>query len=93
MSGAIIALDAAEELLVLELLVGEAHEGLERHLVAHPVVAAHLEDLGADEALDEAEHVGVGAALDLAEEALLGPGEEGEARRPSRGPSGRKASA
>ena len=67
-------LEAAEELLVLELLVGEAHEGLQRHLVAHPVVAAHLQDLGADEALDEAEHVGVGAALDLAEEALPGAG-------------------
>ena len=33
--------------------------------------AADLEDLGADEALDQAEHVGVGAALDLAQQALL----------------------
>ena len=33
-------LDAAEQLLVLELLVAEAHERLERDLVAEPVVAA-----------------------------------------------------
>ena len=64
-------LDAAEQLLVLELLVGEAHQRLERGLVAEPVVAAHLEHLGADEALDQAEHVGVGAALHLAQEAPL----------------------
>ena len=46
-------LEAAEQLLVLELLVGEAHQRLERDLVAEPVVAADLEDLGADEALDQ----------------------------------------
>ena len=71
-------LDAAEQLLVLELLVGEAHQRLERGLVAEPVVAAHLEDLGADEALDQAEDVGVGAALDLAHEALFVRREKGE---------------
>ncbi len=60
-------LDAAEQLLVLQLLVCEAHQRLELGLVAEPVVAAHLQDLGADEALDEPEHVGVGAALDLGE--------------------------
>jgi hypothetical protein len=36
-----------------------------------PVVAADLEHLRADEALDQAEHVRVGATLDLAEEAPL----------------------
>ncbi|MNC84480.1 hypothetical protein D3C83_00360 [compost metagenome] len=65
------ALHAAEHLLVLELLVGEAHQRLEGDLVAEPVVAAHLQDLGRDEALDQAEHVGVGAALDLGEQAPL----------------------
>ena len=79
------ALDAAEELLVLELLVGEAHQRLERDLVAEPVLAAHFEHLGADEALDQAEHVGVGAALDLAEEAPLVRREEVELARPSTG--------
>ena len=73
------ALDAAEQLLVLELLVAEAHQRLERDLVAEPVVAAHLEHLGGDEALDQAEYVGVGAALDLAQQALLVRGEEVEA--------------
>ena len=71
MPSATIALDAAEELLVLELLVGEAHQRLERRLVAEPVVAADLEDLGADVALDQAEDVGVGAALDLAQQPSL----------------------
>jgi hypothetical protein len=33
-------LDAAKQRLVLELLVGEAHQRLQRHLVAVPVVAA-----------------------------------------------------
>ena len=37
------ALEAAEQLLVLQLLVGEAHQRLERDLVAEPVVAAELE--------------------------------------------------
>ena len=63
--------DAAEQLLVLQLLVAEPDQRLERHLVAEPVVVADLEHLGVDEALDQPEHVGVGAALDLADEALL----------------------
>ena len=42
---AIIALDAAEQLLVLELLVGEAHQRFQRDLVAERVVAAELEHL------------------------------------------------
>ena len=40
------------------------------------MVAAELQHLGADEALDQAEHVGVGAALHLAEEATLPVREE-----------------
>ena len=56
---------------MLELLVGEAHQRLERGLVAEPVLAADLQHLGRDEALDQAEHVGVGAALDLAQQTLL----------------------
>ena len=56
---------------MLELLVGEAHQRLERGLVAEPVLAADVEDLGADVALDHAEHVGVGAALHLAEQPLF----------------------
>ena len=62
-------LDAAEQLLVLQLLVGEADQRFERGLIAEPVVAADLEHLRADEALDQAEHVGVGAALHLAQKA------------------------
>ena len=72
-------LDSAEKLLVLDLLVAEAHQRLQRVLVAEPVVAAHVEHLGGDEPLDEAEYVGVGAALNLAEQSLVVRAEEGEA--------------
>jgi len=65
------SLHAAEKLLVLKLLVGEAHQGLEGSLVAEPVLAADLDDLGPDEALDQAEHVGVGAPLNLAHQPFL----------------------
>ena len=71
-------LDAAEQLLVLELLVAEADERLERDLVAEPVLAGELEHLGADVALDEPEDVGVGAALHLAQQAALRVREERE---------------
>ncbi len=60
---------APEQLLVLDLFVGGAHQRLERLLVAEPVVPAHFQELRADEALDQAEDVGVGAALDLAHQA------------------------
>ncbi len=56
---------------MLQLLVGQAHQRFERDLVAEPVTAADLQHLGADEALDQREHVGVGAALHLREQALL----------------------
>src|SRR6185312_3087875 len=63
------ALDAAEKLLMLDLLVAEAHERLERMLVAEAVVGTRRENLGGDEALDESEQVGVGAPLNLAQQA------------------------
>jgi hypothetical protein len=66
--GADEPLDAPEKLLVLELLVREAHKRLERRLVAKAVLGAHFDHLRADEALDEAEHVRVRAPLHLGEE-------------------------
>ena len=56
---------------MLQLLVAEAHQGLERNLIAEPVIAAQFQNLGIDEALDQPEDIGVGAALDLAHEPLL----------------------
>jgi hypothetical protein len=56
---------------MLELFVTETDEGLERDLVAEPMVAADLEDLRVDETLDEAEQVDIGAALHLAEDRPL----------------------
>src|SRR5690606_16442745 len=50
---------------MLQLLVAEAYKGLERHLVAEPVIAADLENLRADVALDETEHVRVRAPLHM----------------------------
>ena len=66
---------------MLQLLVAEPDQRFERDLVAEPMVAAQLQDLGADKALDQPEHVGVGAALDLAEIALLVRREEVERAR------------
>ena len=66
---------------MLQLLVAEPDQRLERDLVAEPVVAAQLEHLGADEALDQPEHVGVSAPLDLAEKDPLGRREEVEPAR------------
>ena len=71
-------LHAAEQLLVLDLLVREAHQRFERVLVVEHVSAALVEHLGADEALDQAEDVGIGAALDLAEQPCIVRGEKGE---------------
>ena len=69
-------LHAAEQLLVLEFLVGKAHQCFERDLVAEPIFAAELQHLDADVALDQAEDVGVAAALDLAHQASLVGAEE-----------------
>src|SRR5690606_38192715 len=63
--------DAAKQFLMLQFLVGETDQRLERRLVAEPVIATHFEHLRADEPFDEPEHVGVGAPLHLAEETLL----------------------
>jgi hypothetical protein len=45
-------LDAAEQLLVLQFLVGKPHKRFERDLIAEPVFAADLQHLGPDIALD-----------------------------------------
>ena len=63
---------------MLELLVAEADQGFERRLVPEPVIAAHFEHLRVDEALDQTEQVGVGAALHLAQQAALGLTKETE---------------
>ena len=64
-------LDAAEQLLVLDLLVAEAHQAFERDLVAEAVADRQLQRLGADEALQQPEDAGVAAALHVAHRALL----------------------
>src|SRR5206468_2559057 len=69
--GADHRLDPPKQLLVLQLFVGEANQRLERALIAQPVVVAYLEDLGAYEALDQAEDVGVRTSLDLRQQAAL----------------------
>ena len=63
---------------MLQLLVAEPHQCLERDLVAEPVIVAQFEHLGVDEALDQPEDVGVGAALDLAHEPLFAGRQRGE---------------
>ena len=53
---------------MLEFLVAKADQRLERDLVAEPVIAAQLQNLSVDKAFDQAEDVGVGPALDLADD-------------------------
>src|ERR1700746_653200 len=60
--------DKAEQCLVLQLLVAEPYQRLERNLVAEPVILAQFQDLGIDEALDQTKDIGVGAALYLTDE-------------------------
>ena len=57
-------------------LMALPHERLERRLVAEPVMRRELQHLGADEALDQREHAGIGAALHLRHEPPLGRGQE-----------------
>jgi hypothetical protein len=64
-------LDAAEQFLVLQFLVTEAHQCLQCRLVAEPVIAAHFQHLGVDESLDQTEHVRIGATLYLADQAFV----------------------
>src|SRR5262249_30806385 len=63
--------DAAEQRLVLQLLVAEPNQRLKRNLVAEPMIVAQFKDLGIDEALDQTEDISVGATLDLAHEPLF----------------------
>jgi hypothetical protein len=63
--------DATEKGLVLQLLVAKPNQRLERNLVTEPVIVAQLQHLGVDEALDQPENIGVGAALDLTDEPLF----------------------
>src|SRR5262245_51039910 len=63
--------DAAEQRLVLQLLVAEPNQRLEGNLVAEPMVVAELQDFGIDEALDQAKDIRVLAPLDLANEPLF----------------------
>ena len=64
-------LDAAKQRLVLQLLVAEPNQRLERNLVAETVILAQFKDLGSDEALDQPKDIGIGAALDLAHKPLF----------------------
>ena len=64
----------SDQLLMLQLLVAEPHQRLERHLIAEPVFVTQLEDLGVDEPLHQTKDVGVGAALDLTHEPPLARG-------------------
>src|SRR5512138_2081566 len=56
---------------MLQLLIAKAHERLECDLIAEPMIATDFQDFGVDEALHEAEDVGITATLHLAHEAPL----------------------
>jgi hypothetical protein len=50
---------------MFEFFVAEAHERLQRDLIPHPVILAEFENLGVDEAFDEAKYIRIGADLHL----------------------------
>ena len=81
--------DEAEQRLMLQLLVAEPYQRLQRDLVAEPVILAQLQHLGIDEALDQTEDIGVGATLDLADEPLF-IGRQGRESIRQRKPVGKK---
>src|SRR6185503_3557451 len=64
-------LDAAEQLLMLDLLFAETHQAFERDLVAQAVADRDLQRLGADEALQQPEDAGITAPLHITHHALL----------------------
>src|SRR5262249_49113017 len=64
-------INAAEQCLVLQLLVAEPNQRLKGNLVPEPMIVTEFKDLGIDEALDQAKDIRVGAALDLAHEPLF----------------------
>lgn len=73
------ALHATKELLVLYFLRGKSHQCLEGGLVAEGAGTALLKNFGADEPLNQAENIGIGGALDLAQQARLRCGEKRQA--------------
>jgi hypothetical protein len=64
-------IDAAEQSLVFELLIAKAHQGFKGVLIPKPMIAANFKQFRSDEPLDKSKDVGVCAALNLADEALL----------------------
>ena len=54
---------------MFDLFIAEADQSLQFGLIAEPVVPAQFQDLGIHIAFQQTEHVGVCAALDLADEA------------------------
>src|SRR5215469_9249701 len=62
------ALDAAEQLLMLEFFITEANQRLQSDLVTGPVKFAQLKNLAVDETFHQAEDVRIGPSLNLTEE-------------------------
>lgn len=56
---------------MLQLLITEPNQRLERDLVAEPVLVAQFQNLGIDEALNQPKDIGVGAPLNLAHKPLF----------------------
>src|SRR4029077_5515934 len=56
-------LHVPEQFLVLDLLVGEAHQAFQRELIAKYLGPTQVEHLRADEALHQPENVSIGPTL------------------------------
>ncbi|MNM88266.1 hypothetical protein D3C81_1004740 [compost metagenome] len=72
-------LDAPEQFLMLDLVVGKTHQRFECELIVKYMGPTLVEHLGTDKALDQAKNVRIGSTLNLAEQACLVCAEEGQA--------------
>ncbi|MCY1388824.1 hypothetical protein D9M71_36060 [compost metagenome] len=75
-------LDAPEQFLMLDLVVGKTHQRFECELIVKYMGPTLVEHLGTDKALDQAKNVRIGSTLNLAEQARLVCAEEGQAVDP-----------
>lgn len=75
-------LNAPEQLLMLDLVVGKAHQRFECELIVKDMGPTLIEHFGTDKTLDQAKNIRIGSTLNLAKQARLVRGEKGQAVDP-----------
>jgi hypothetical protein len=56
---------------MLHLLIAESNQGFQGDLVSQPMIPGDLQNFTHDKTFHKAEHIGIGASLNLAQEALF----------------------